>query len=248
MSRNNNTENIGGLLHWIKESTKSHNYKGLTVEQRVQRLIDKQEPLTMERILYRVHSPNSPTIVPRSWFSTSSTLNKVVQQHRTKNATCCLFRIHIMPGIRILDINDFFIRKHISLIKPNDDDESEIIVDKGGVFSNPRSKNTFHYIGMVKGLTTFETYYYPAPVVVKAPSAPVGVKAPSKSYTPNSNTIFGRLKNEIDFIDSREDLDSWPGLFLKNEKQNSSVLNNVWKRIQNTKRNIGGRRTRKKRH
>ncbi len=229
---------VDALYHWVTESTRNDrlpgNKVGITIEKRIQRLIDAQEPLTEQRTLYRIQLPNSPKIIPYSWFSTSNDVNKVLEQHRAKNADCCLFKIHVLPGIRILDV-DAVLKN--SGKKETTFDESEILVNGGGIFTHSSNKNGFVKIGETKGVTTYETFY----------------GLPRKSNVKNKispNTIFNSiLINEYELINSANNVKNIFRITRKNKnnKNNKNVNNtayeNVWQRIKKIKNTSkGGRR------
>jgi hypothetical protein len=202
--------NIDALYHWVTESTRNahlpDNNTGNTIEKRVQRLIDTQEPLSKKQIVYRVHSPNSKPIIPYSWFATSSDLKKVLLQHLTKNADCCLFKINVMPGIRILDVDKIL----NSAGKSTDYDESEIIVDGKGFFTHPSDKSGFYKVGTTNGITTFETYYEPKLKNIKKITA---------------NEIFNSfIPDEFDFINSINNVKNFYRAAHKNAKVNNETF------------------------
>jgi hypothetical protein len=227
--------NIDALYHWVTESTRNDrlpgNKVGITIEKRIQRLIDEQEPITEPRILYRIQLPNSPKIIPYSWFSTSNDVNKVLEQHLAKNADCCLFKIHVLPGIRILDVDDTL---KINGKKETVYDESEIIVNGGGIFTHSSNKNGFLKIGKTKGVTTYETFY----------GLPMKFNVKNKI---NPNTIFNSiLINEYELINSANNVKNIFRITRKNKNNknvNNTVYENVWQRIKKIKnKSKGGRR------
>lgn len=224
--------NIDALHFWVTESTRGARLpsNSKTIEQQVQKLLNIQEPLKEARILYRVHSENSKTIIPYSWFATSSDLNKVLRQHLSTGASCCLFKIIVEPGVRILDVDKTL--KNAGK-KATGYDESEVIVDGHGIFTHPKSESGFYEISDTKGVTTFETHYEVAKnSVVK------------RKMT--TNEVFNIiLPNEYNLIDSINNVKESFKTSKINAQVNNAVFENVWKRIQNIKnKKMGGRRKR----
>lgn len=232
---------IEALYHWVTESTRNARLSGntskYTIEKRIQRLIDTQEPLTESRILYRIQLPNSPTIIPYSWFSTSTDVTKVLEQHLAKNADCCLFKIHVLPGMRILDVYDTL---KINGKKETEYDESEIIVNGGGIFKHSANKNGFLKIGKTQGVTTYETFYG---LPKKSNIKPV--------ISPN-NVFNSILANEYDLINSANDVKNIYKITRKNNNVkniNNRVYDNIWQRIKKIKnKSKGGHKNKTYKH
>lgn len=147
------------LRHWVTQSTKTNKLAGnaLTIEQRIQNLLNASPPLTDEIVVYRGHSPGSPTIYSdRGWFSTSPDLDKVLRQHISNDTTCCLFKIHILPGIKYINVDATIERAGL---EKTGYDESEIIVNGGGTFyANPKLTTIgFTEINPAERITNIET-------------------------------------------------------------------------------------------
>jgi len=147
------------LRHWVTESTKSNKLDGnaLTIEQRIQNLLNAYRPLRNERIVYRGHNPVSPTIYSdRGWFSTSSDINKVLRQHISDGTSCCLFKIHLLPGIKSINVDNTIERAGLP---KTDYDESEIIVNGGGTFYADSNLSTvgFREIEPAERVTNLKT-------------------------------------------------------------------------------------------
>ena len=152
-------QNHAALRHWVTQSTKTSKLDGnaLTIEQRIQNLLNASPPLTDEIVVYRGHSPVSPTIYSdRGWFSTSSDLNKVLHQHISDNTSCCLFKIHILPGIKYINVDATIERAGL---ENTGYDESEIIVNGGGTFyANPELTTVgFTEINPAERITNIKT-------------------------------------------------------------------------------------------
>lgn len=147
------------LRHWVTESTKSNKINGnaLTIEQRIQNLLNASQPLKREMIVYRGHGPDSPRIYSnRGWFSTSSDINKVLRQHVSDDTTCCLFKIHVLPGIKCINVDATIERAGL---EKTGYDESEIILNGGGTFyANPElTKVGFKEIEPAERITNITT-------------------------------------------------------------------------------------------
>lgn len=154
-------QNHAALRHWVTQSTKTNKLDGnaLTIEQRIQNLLNASPPLTDEILVYRGHSPVSPTIYSdRGWFSTSSDINKVLRQHISDGTSCCLFKIHILPGIKYINVDATIERAGL---ENTGYDESEIIVNGGGTFyANPElTRVGFTEINPAERITNIETGY-----------------------------------------------------------------------------------------
>jgi hypothetical protein len=236
-----NNSNFQAIKHWVKESTKSSrvNKNTKTIEERIQSILDRLPPLTEEQIVYRGHQSHSRTIVPSSWFSTSSDLEKVHSQHISENADCCLFKIHVLPGIRCFSIYDFM--KASGKNATGYDEESEIIVNGGGVFYANKELTTPGFAPPYKSkdIDMFETWYAPAPL------QPVGgAGGPSEL---RANRLFDRIpEDEYNFITSINNLKSMIGP-QKNEIISNTTYANVWDRIAALKKGGKQRKTRRRR-
>lgn len=211
------------LYHWVTESTRSNYLNGNknTIENRIQKILNKQEPLIKPRVLYRVHTPNSPTIIPGSWFSTSKNKETILREFTNKNTKCCLFKIHVQPGIKVIDVDEILKKSG----KKSRFDEAEVIVDNTGVFSHPLKANGFLNISNEGGIQTFETYY----------------RLPKNQLT-KENILEIINENEYEFINSENDILT----LIQPERRNVNipfyVYKNTLKNIKNKKTKKGGKR------
>lgn len=228
------------LYHWVTESTKSHMLHGKTIEKHIGDLL-KEQPLTTGSLLvYRGHDSDSRTIRATSWFSTS-TDKKEARNFIAMGGDCCIFKIHIMPGIHIIRVNDFLYSKG-KITKY--EEESEIIVEGGHTFydSNDLISPGFKDTGLIEGVQVFETWYSPKG---KSPK-----KSPKKSArkTVSKRRVLAIVDpEEYDLIDGIEDLKvSVPPSLEPGETVNNATYNEVWKSIKRRKgiTSKGGRRTR----
>ena len=202
------------LYHWVTESTKSHMLHGKTIEKHIGDLL-KEQPLTTGSLLvYRGHDSDSRTIRATSWFSTSNDVKKVRRQHISKGADCCLFKIHILPGIHVIKVD-------------------EIIVEGGHTFydSNDLISPGFKDTGLIEGVQVFETWYSSKG---KSPK-----KSPKKSArkTVSKRRVLAIVDpEEYDLIDGIEDLKvSVPPSLEPGETVNNATYNEVWKSIKRRK-------------
>lgn len=219
---------INALEHWVKESTKTAKLPGNTsntILTRLTRLIAKQSPITHELILYRAHSPDTPYIRAGAWFATSTDEAKVRRQHITRGADCCLFKIHVLPGIKVLVVDDVLKADGRT---PTGYDESEVIVEGTGEFYTSPSgftKGTVE-LGEDKGVRVFETYYGPI----------------RKQKSLNANTFLGRLdEEEYNMIDSVNELKAWPGLLDKGNLVTNEVYEEAFRRMKEHLNKRGGK-------
>jgi hypothetical protein len=231
-----NDQTINALRHWITESTRTNKLptNSKTIEARIQMILDTTAPLPAEKVVYRGQREESRRIIPVSWFSTSDDIEKVRRQHISSKADCCLFKIHLLPGVKCFAVDQVLDQYGK---KPTGYNESEIIVNGGGVFYADKDLSVlgFSAPSKFKGVEIFETWY--------APVAKVSLTA---------NELFSRIPvDEYEYLNSAENLKSW-GLYSKRvETVNNAVFDNVWGRIDKIKelaQQGGGRRlTRRKR-
>lgn len=235
-----NATNLNALVHWVTESTKSAKLKTTntnTIETRIKRLLEAQDPLTEELIVYRAHSADSRTIRPGSWIATSTDEAKVRRQHIHTGDDCCLFKIHILPGIRVIRVDETI----KAAGKENTGyDESEVIVDgTGDYYEAPTGyKKGFVPKGPVRGVEVFETYYGPKRIQTGL----------------NAETIFGRLVDgEHEMIRNATNLRTWPGIIRSGETASNNVVHAAFELVQAKAKgnaSAGGRRKtrRRRRH
>ncbi len=159
----------------------------MTIQQRIQSLLQKQTPLTDSIVVWR--GQWNQTIIPAAWFS-SSFYDKIARSYGGRN----LFKIHLQPGVRCLDMYDFYRRhgienpymeqnamKHLMKNEPitfYDDYGTfgEVLVSSGGSFwqDSEKTKAGFRYIGKISQvepgtwknseedfMDMYETYYFP---------------------------------------------------------------------------------------
>lgn len=147
-----------------------------TVENRIRSILERQPPLEHEITVWRGHYGRPKHILPISWFSTSSNESIALKY---KTGSCCLFKIHVQPGVRIIDLYKLYLtygienpykeqRRLRSLFRDIDywllvnyATYGEIIVEEGGTFyKDPeRKEKGFKPINTKK--TSFETWYFP---------------------------------------------------------------------------------------
>lgn len=234
------------LYHWVTESTKSHMLHGNTIETHIDNLLKEQDVTTGSLLVYRGHG-KSRAIRATSWFSTT-TDKKQAHDFISMGGDCCIFKIHIMPGIHIIHVNDFlYLNGKITKYE----EESEIIVEGGHTFydSDTLTSPGFKDTGLVNGVQVFETWYSPKGKSAKKSPKKSPRKSPKKSprKTVSKRRILKIVENEYDLIDGVEDLKvSVPPSLEPGETVNNATYNDAWKSIQRRKgiTSKGGRRTR----
>ena len=163
----NNEKNLQAVLLYERfpEKTRKISHNVLTIGERIGRLIHKQPPLTASLLVWR--GQFNETIDPHlNWFSTSLR-DDVARSYSTKN----LFKIHLQPGIRVLNmyqyydehgikdpvkeanaISKLFQFKNNEYFTTNDYTQfQEVLVEKGGSFwADPeKTQKGFRWIGKV---------------------------------------------------------------------------------------------------
>lgn len=220
------------LRHWVTESTRTARAPGnsLTVEARIQTIINNQAPLEEELVVFRGHTRDRPYILPESWFSTSTNEAKVRRQHIANGASCCLFKIHVLPGVKVLHV-DAILRE--AGLKPTGYDESEVIVDgKGFFYETPRGTSGYRSLGNRGGVQVLETWYSPVDLEVRTELT--------------ANRLVDRISpNEYNFINTVNDLRTSPGLLGPNEYASNRAFINAFNLIKKPKKT---RKARRKNH
>ncbi len=156
-----------------------------TIGYRIKTLIQKQEPLSKDLIVWR--GQWNCKINPESWFSTSLK-NKVARTYGGR----CLFKIHLEPGVRCIDLYKYYsqynihnpveqkdnIRELMNNMNLNLSDDyskfAEVIVQEGGTFwkDKEHTEKGFKEVGETtllsisfkestnaKKMKIYETYY-----------------------------------------------------------------------------------------
>jgi hypothetical protein len=220
-----NSKNINAVRHWVTESTRNSllNGNSKTIEARIQNILDTTPPLEQEILVYRGQQEESRRIIPYSWFSTSSDLEKVRKQHISNNAECCLFKIHLLPGVKCFQV-DQILEKYGK--KSTEYDESEIIVNGGGVFYANKDLSVLGFSAPTKfkGVEMFETWY------AHTPPPP-----PSRTELSADNLFSRILEDEYELMNSQNNLKGWPGLLDPDENVSNTAYTEVWNRISKKK-------------
>ncbi len=149
-----------------------------TIQYRIKKIIEKQQPLKKELVVWRGQWNNK--IDPESWFSTS--LKKdIARSYGGKS----LFKIHLELGIQYLDLYKYYdtfninnpskqknnIRKLMNNINLNLSDDystfAEIIVQEGGTFWKDKEHTQigFKEIGNITPLSALGKEYTTEPVM-----------------------------------------------------------------------------------
>ena len=138
------------------------NLNDMTVENRIRAILARQKPLEEEKLVWRGQNKVKQNnikeckILPISWFSTS-TDKRIAKIYSTRGR--CLFKIHLMPGVRCFDLYDIY--KEYGMTNPykeqkklrallhyptysaseNYSQYGEVIVEEGGRFcKDPQGK------------------------------------------------------------------------------------------------------------
>ncbi len=142
-----------------------------TIRERITALLLKQAPLAREKVVWRGQSTCS--INPVSWFSTSYR-NEIARSYGGR----CLFKIHLQPGVRILDMYKYYgtvnitnpynepnaIRTFMGIadlnVSNNYVDYGEVIVQAGGRFwkDAAHTKPGFQRIGSARPTEVFGSH------------------------------------------------------------------------------------------
>ncbi len=204
------------------------------MEERVAKVLEKQAPLTQPMILWRGHVGGPDVIQAHTWFSTSESRTSAKNMFTNNVSGCCLFKIHAMPGIRVLNVRRVLRTSPATRKSPRGTksptrsnrknntlkevlgEEREWIVEGGGVFYKDVE-------GTQKGFKQtgefFETYYYPK-----------GAKASPKRLT---------VADLVDLIDPEEynfvtnsDYFNMPGIIPKGSSASPATKEAAFKDIQ----------------
>lgn len=133
----------------------------MTIGARIEKLLDKQTPLTEPLVVWRGQSVNE--IFPWNWFSTSLR-EEVAKSYTTRH----VFKIHLQPGVKVLNMYNYYKQYNIlDPVKEKNELESnyfqsnnyftnnnytqfgEVIVAEGGSFwqDAEKAKKGFRFIG-----------------------------------------------------------------------------------------------------
>jgi hypothetical protein len=222
---------VKAVNHWVKQSTRKNklNKNKKTIEEYIQDILNSRKPLNNELIVYRGHNSDSKTIIPNSWFSTSNDLDTVYKHHISENSDCCLFKIHLLPGILHFNVDEFI--KKGGLSPTGYEEESEIIVNGKGIFYKNKELSEKGFTELndkYKGVTIFETWY----------------GLPKNSLT--FNNLNKRIsKNEYNFINSINDLRN-QGIISINEEISDNIFKKFYNHMKQSKQN-GGKKQNKTR-
>jgi hypothetical protein len=227
--------NLNALYCYVGECTRERG-----VENKITNMLKKQPPLMKEKIVWRGHVMGPTTIDPRSWFSTANN-REAVQSFIHTESGCCIFKIHLMPGIRVMNVKEVLrssrnkrssnssrrnrSNSHSSArktlrnryINSMLDEEDELIVEGGGVFyttANAYKEGFIHKGGV------FESYYFPHDM--------------RTSFTEiGANELVGLIdKKEYEYINSPNDFD-FMGIIPKGVYVSHTTKQNALRKIKN---------------
>ena len=228
--RKQRVENSSG----IRDNVDANN---LTVTDRIKNMVEKQPPLTEERVVYRGQHHNRMPVNPTYWISTSS-VRKVAIDMFSKMATdmCCIFEIHLQPGIRILDINAV-------LGERGRPEEHEIIIQGGGGFYQDAAGTIPGFKQIDEGV--YETFYFPRPAVLPIAVAPL----PSLNDAKKRDFLQSVYNSEVadfDFVYNGSNAklnEFYSGLTAQTRFEKLGISKNNVKRFLNTRRRRHSRRS-----
>ncbi len=192
---NENIKNLRALLNYEKipylrnepvQSNKEEYLNDITVRERIDNLIKHQIPLEKELIVWRGQTTDN-IILPYTWFS-SSLKKDIAIKYTDRNNN--LFKIHIQPGIKVIDlyaqykqygiknpVNNVYkmraLMRNYTFIHPiskytrNYSKYNEYLVESGGKFYKDINKleEGFKEIYSNSDKTKriyYETYYFPS--------------------------------------------------------------------------------------
>lgn len=108
-----------------------------------------------EFVVYRGQHADDSIIRPAAAYSAS--ISKDVAATEFSHESCCVFKIHVMPGIRFLDVNNVLGPDHKHA------DEEEILIE-GGEFWQDKARSARGFTEMknlYKGKKVFKTWLFP---------------------------------------------------------------------------------------
>ncbi len=92
----------------------SPNFTPMTIENRITEILHRQDPVKEEIVLWRGHQNEPSYIDSKSWFST--TKSRFIASEVFKGIKCCLFKIHVQPGVRVFDLYELY--KQYGVVNP----------------------------------------------------------------------------------------------------------------------------------
>jgi len=179
-----------------------------------------------ERILYRGQHEDDSEIRPTQFIST--TKSKKVAAEEFAHKTCCVFILHVMPGLRTLDVNSVLGAHHKHA------DEQEVLVEVGEFYTtkSKRAKG-FTNVGTYLGREVFEAWMFPT----------------AKRKTLGVNNLKERLPEEEVELFRGDPLTSIISMLTSTEaiKKNEVLGEDAIKYLMGNTKGGGRRRTRRRR-
>lgn len=166
----------------------------------IQKLIEEDgDVITAPITVYRGHTHTSEIRTSVPWFSVS--LDKSLAEGYT-GKDCCLFIIHLMPGVQYIDVKEMLEHTNYTF-------EEEYIVKGGGVFTEK------HQISP----GVYEMNYLPLnylPEISTLPPHPVSSTSAAKASnkTPVTLNILKERAERNGFIDVNNDIEFLTGAYL----------------------------------
>lgn len=208
-----------------------------TISERIQEIVDHLEPRTTSLTVYRGQPPPHTTISPRWWFSTSTSAEIARRDFSNVERGCCVFTIHVQPGVKVLDVNKF--------LEPfggtHHDDEKEYIVDHDGFFYQDEAQTVEGFRD--DGHGRYTTFYFPTR----------RASAPTASNEKINQIIEEFYDNEKELLGDVESANSLRESILAEFSKPSNAaqfsiekVKAVFNRKKGTRRMRHGRQTRRK--
>jgi len=250
----NNDLQVKALKHYVRESAATETLSEIknvngerkkvpintkTISERIQEIVDRQDPLTAPLTVYRGQSPPRYTISAKWWFSTSTSKKIVREGFISRNDGCCVFTIYVQPGVKVLDVNEF--------LKPHGgtrhDNEKEYIIDRGGFFYQDEAQTVEGFREDSHG--NFTTYYFPTRREVPAtPRLAEPTDANTNKFIENSyNDLEGMFNSANELRDLI--LVSYHSNAKAAERFSLEKVKAVYNRKKGTRRGRRGRRGRR---
>lgn len=201
---NKNISTVSAIRNYVEESQGRRHPQ---TRRKIVELLQQQEPLTQEKILYRGVKSHFPTNMsqfipyfPVDFFSTSSEYEQSIA-FMHKRIDCCHITIYVQPGIRVVDVTAFLEMHQVSLSLIFAMEAEWLVENNGQFFAN--KEKTIPGFARTDTKNHFVTYYFPVPTVSELLTSVPTVK-PLKHCTGSGCTIMGgkrtlhrkRSKNE----------------------------------------------------
>lgn len=157
-----NISSVNAVINYVNKSSSSNRHP--KTRQQIATLLSQQNPLSKGIILYRGINSEFPEnletwkpYLPTDFFSTSESIE--VAESFIDYKSCCVLKIHVQPGVRVLDVKGF-VQKHNRSFPLCFINEDEWIVQGGGFFFANREATIPGFAKLSKE-GHYVTYYFP---------------------------------------------------------------------------------------